>query len=61
MNPFDRMRKMKQKLYDDLQKVIDDHHAEVGVSLDEVDVIGVIEKVKFDYMFRSACEDRGYE
>ena len=52
-----QINKMKQALYDDLNKALDMQKTHIGESLSETDVIGVIEKVKFDYMFISAMED----
>lgn len=57
MTSFEQMQLMKEDLYRDLVAALDKQRVHVGHGLCETDVIGVIEKVKFDYMFDSAMED----
>jgi len=50
MTQFEQIQKMKQSLHDALVDVLHAHKVHIGIGLLETDVIGVIEKVKFDYM-----------
>jgi hypothetical protein len=56
MTQFEQIQKMKQSLHDALVDVLHNHKVHIGVGLLETDVIGVIEKVKFDYMLESTRE-----
>ena len=49
MTSFDQMQAMKQSLFDDLNEALNRHKVHIGHGLCEVDVIGIIEKVKLDY------------
>lgn len=57
MTPFEQLQRMKESLYRDLLEVLDKHRTHIGVGLLETDVVGVIEKVKFDYLYESKRED----
>lgn len=50
MTSFEQMQEMKQSLFDDLSEVLGAHKVHVGHGLCETDVIGIIEKVKLDYV-----------
>ena len=54
MNGFNQIQAMKQALYEELTDVLDNHRVHVGAGLCETDVVGVIEKVKFDYQIEMA-------
>ena len=57
MTQLEQVSKMKQSLYEGLSKALDMQKTHTGTGLSETDVIGVIEKVKFDYMFSNSIED----
>ena len=54
---FNTIKKMKDALYQDLTTVLDNHKTHIGNSLDEADVVGILEKVKFDYLYDRKLED----
>jgi len=56
MTQFEQIQKMKQSLHDALVDVLHAHKVHIGIGLLETDVIGVIEKVKFDYMLTNYNE-----
>ena len=49
MNSFKQMQEMKQRLFEDLTDVVNNHKVHIGEGLCETDVIGIIEKVKLNY------------
>ncbi|MEE9459654.1 MAG: hypothetical protein V3V84_07825 [Candidatus Bathyarchaeia archaeon] len=53
MTAFDQMQEMKEDLFNDLNKTLDKHRVHVGAGLLETDVVGILEKVKFDYMYEN--------
>ena len=51
MNHFEQIYAMKQALTDDLRDVINNHMTDIGGSMTEGDVIGILEQVKLEYFF----------
>lgn len=54
---FDQMQRMKESLYSDLAAALDNHKVHIGGGLCETDVVGIIEKVKHDYMVEMDKKD----
>ncbi len=51
MTAFEQINGMKQDLFNDLNDTLDKHRVHIGTGLLETDVVGIPEKVKFNYMY----------
>jgi len=54
---IEKLTQLKKSLYRDLIAALDKHRTCYNVGLLESDIVGVLEKVKFDYLYKSKRED----